>query len=79
MFYAELVKHVKHFKEMEGGMERMCKVMEERVDRERREERINNSFEHINSFMGSMKMTAEQAMEVLKIPDDDKIILVKKF
>ncbi len=23
MFYAELAKHVKHFKEMEGGMEHM--------------------------------------------------------
>lgn len=44
MFYTELAKHVKHFKETEGGMERMCK-----------------------------------AMEVLKISDDDKAILAKKF
>ncbi len=68
-------KHVKHFKETEGGMERMCKAMEERVDRER----IENSFEHIKNLMEAMKMTAEQAMEVLKIPDDDKVILAKKF
>ena len=79
MFYAELAKHVKHFKETEGGMERMCKAMEERVNRERKEERINNSFELINNLMEAMKMTAEQAMEVLKIPDDDKAVLVKKF
>lgn len=75
MFYAELAKHVKHFKETEGGMERMCKAMEERVNRER----IDNSFEHIKNLMEAMKITAEQAMEVLKIPDDDKAVLVKKF
>ncbi len=75
MFYAELAKHVKHFKETEGGMEHMCKAMEERIDRER----IDNSFEHIKNLMEAMKMTAEQAMEVLKIPDDDKAVLVKKF
>lgn len=75
MFYSELAKHVKHFKETEGGMESMCKAMEERVNRER----IDNSFEHIKNLMEAMKMTAEQAMEVLKIPDDDKAVLVKKF
>lgn len=79
MFYAELAKHVRHFKETEGGMERMSKAMEERVDRERKEERIKISFELIKNLMEAMKMTAEQAMEILKIPDDDKAILVKKF
>lgn len=75
MFYPELAKHVKHFKKTEGGMVRMCKAMEERIDRER----IDNSFEHIKNLMEAMKMTAEQAMDILKIPDDDKAILAKKF
>lgn len=53
----------------------MCKAMEERIDRER----IDNSFEHIKNLMEAMKMTAEQAMIVLKIPDADRAVLAKKF
>ena len=49
--------------------------MEERIDRER----IDNSFEHIKNLMEAMKMTAEQAMTVLKISDADRAILAKKF
>ncbi|MCI8991519.1 MAG: hypothetical protein HFG80_02140 [Eubacterium sp.] len=57
----------------------MCKAMEERIDREKEKERIDNSFEHIKNLMESMKMTAEQAMIALKIPDTDRAVLAKKF
>lgn len=70
MFYQELAKPVRHFKETEGGRSKVCKAMEERID---------NSFEHIKNLMEAMKMTAEQAMAVLKIPDADRAVLVKKF
>jgi hypothetical protein len=53
--------------------------MEERIDREKEKERIDNSFEHIKNLMESMKMTAEQAMIALKIPDTDRAVLAKKF
>lgn len=75
MFYQELAKSVRHFKETEGGRNQMCKAMEERIDRER----IDNSFEHIKNLMDAMKMTAEQAMAVLKIPDADRAVLFKRF
>lgn len=53
----------------------MSKAMEERINRER----IDNSFEHIKNLMEAMKMTAEQAMSILKIPDEDKAVLSKRF
>lgn len=79
MFYQELAKPVRHFKETEGGRSKVCKAMEERIDREKEKARIDNSFEHIKNLMEAMKMTAEQAMAVLKIPDADRAVLVKKF
>lgn len=75
MFYQELVKSVRYFKETEGGRIQVSKTMEERIDRER----IDNSFEHIKNLMETMKMTAEQAMAVLKISDADRAILSKRF
>ena len=57
----------------------MCKAMEERIDREKEKERIDNSFEHIKNLMESMKMTAEQAMIALKISDADRAVLEKRF
>ncbi len=53
----------------------MSKAMEERINRER----IDNSFEHIKNLMEAMKMTAEQAMSILKIPDEDRAVLSKRF
>ena len=75
MLYQELAEPVRYFKETEGGRSQVCKAMEERIDRER----IDNSFEHIKNLMEAMKMTAEQAMIVLKIPDADRAVLAKKF
>lgn len=79
MFYQELAKPVRHFKETEGGRSQVCKAMEERIDREKEKERIDNSFEHIKNLMEAMKMTAEQAMTILKISDADRAILSKRF
>ena len=75
MFYEELRKPVRHFKETEGGRSQMCKAMEERIDRER----IEVLFESIKSLMQNMKLSAEQAMEALNVSAEDKAILIKKF
>lgn len=53
----------------------MSKAMEERINRER----IEWSYEHIKNLMEAMKITAEQAMSILKIPDADRTILSKRF
>jgi len=75
MFYPELAKPVRHFKETEGGRSQMCKALEERIDRER----IETLSDIVNNLMKSMKMTAEQAMTAMGISDDDRAILSKRF
>ena len=75
MFYPELAKPVRHFKETEGGQKAMCKAMEDRIEKERIEVLTKN----IENLMDTMRWTAEQAMNALKISDEDKEILVKKF
>lgn len=79
MFYQELAKSVRHFKETEGGQNQVCKAMEERIDRERDKERIETLFAAVKNLMEAMKMTAEQAMTILKISDADKVVLAKRF
>lgn len=79
MFYQELAKPVRHFKETEGGQSQVCKAMEERIDKERNEERIETKFGDVKNLMEAMKMTAEQAMTILKISDADRAILSKRF
>ena len=75
MFYQELAKSVRHFKETEGGRNQMSKVMEERINRER----IETLFGVVQDLMEAMKITAEQAMSLIKISDEDKAVLFKKF
>lgn len=53
----------------------MCKAMEERIDKER----IETLFGVVRNLMETMKMTAEQAMTVLKISDADRAVLAKRF
>ena len=75
MFYEELKKTVRHFKETEGGRSQMCKAMKERIDKER----IEVLFEAVKSLMKNMKISAEQAMEAMNVSAEDREILIKKF
>lgn len=75
MFYQELAKPVGYFKGTEGGRNKVCKAMEERIDRER----IETLFDIVKNLMKSMKMTAEQAMTAMCISDSDRAILSKRF
>ncbi len=53
----------------------MSKAMEERINRER----IETLFGVVQDLMEAMKMTAEQAMSILKVSDEDKVVLSKRF
>ncbi len=75
MFYQELAKPVGYFKGTEGGRNKVCKAMEERIDRER----IETLFDIVKNLMKSMKMTAEQAMTAMCISYSDRAILSKRF
>ena len=62
MYYPELAKGVKHFKE-EGGRERMCEAVEKYAENAR----PNSLLKPIRNLMENMKFGgAEQAMTALK-------------
>ena len=78
MYYPELAKGVKHFKE-EGGREKMCEAVEKYGDRRAESARLNNLLENVRNLMESMKWSAEQAMSAMKVSDADKAVLLKEL
>ena len=74
-FYSELVKQVRYFKKTEEGQKKMCKAIEDM----RQKERIDTMLNNIKALMETMKWTAEQAMNAMKISDDDKALLIKRL
>ncbi len=87
MFYPELAKQVKYFKETEGGREIMCQIFEdlaekranERAEEVREETRIETLFNLIKSLMNSMKWTAEQVMTAMNVSENDQMLLETRF
>ena len=74
MYYSELAKGVRHFKE-EGGRKIMCEEVEKYGDRRA----LDKQIELIKNLMESMKWSAEQAMVAMQIPDADKALLLQKL
>lgn len=79
MYYPELAKGVKHFKEDEGGRKRMCEAVERYAEQKAETVRLNSLLESIKNLMESMKWSAEQAMMAMKVSDADRVILLKKL
>lgn len=86
MYYPELAKGVKHFKE-EGGRERMCEAVEkyakdyaEKYAEEKAERvRLSSLIENVKNLMDSMKWSAEQAMSAMKVSEADRAMILKKL
>lgn len=53
----------------------MCKAIQDM----RKRERIKTMFNSVKALMESMKWTAEQAMSAMKLSDDDRALLIKRF
>ena len=62
--YKELADKVRYFKEDEKGVATMCKVMEDM----RNEESKKNKVIDIVNLMRNLKLSVEQAMDALSIP-----------
>lgn len=60
---------------VERNWNQVSKAMEERIHRERME----TLFGVVEDLMEAMKMTEEQAMSLIKISDEDKVVLSKRF
>jgi len=82
MYYPELAKGVRHFKE-EGGRGKMCEAVQNYAEKyaEQKAEivRLNSLLESIKNLMETMKWSAEQAMEAMRVSDADKAMLLKKL
>ena len=82
IFYSELAKGVKHFKE-EGGRKIMCEAVEKYAEQraEQRAEvvRMDNLLDSIKKLMINLKIGEEQAMELLEISEHDKEVLLKRL
>ena len=65
--------------ETEGGRGQVCKAMEERIKRERSEERIEVLLGTVKSLMENMQLSAQQVMAAMNISEEDKQKLIKKL
>lgn len=73
MHYKELAEGVRHYKESEGGNETMCEAVEKYGD-ERALEATANA---VKNLMESMNITLEQAMDALKVSEDNKPFVIE--
>ena len=79
MYYPELAKGVRHFKEEEGGRRIMCEAVERYAEQKAEKARLNNLLDNVKNLMESMKWSAEQAMAAMRVSDADKVILLKQL
>jgi hypothetical protein len=70
-----LASEVRYLKEEEGGINHMCKILEdmrkEAAIIAKAEGELQERLRAIQTLMESMNMSAEQAMEALKIPESE--------
>lgn len=78
IYYPELAKGVKHFKE-EGGRKIMCEAVEKYAQSYAETKRIDALYEVVKNLMETMKLNAEQAMSAIKISENDKEVLLKRL
>lgn len=78
MYYSELAKGVRHFKE-EGGRKRMCEAVEKYAEQKAENARLNSLLVSIKNLMESMQLSAEQAMTAMKVSEADKAVLMKEL
>jgi len=74
IYYSDLAKGVKYFKE-EGGRKLMCEAVKKYAEIKR----IDALYETIKNLMETMKLSAEQAMSAIKVSENDREILLKRL
>ncbi len=79
MIYPILAKQIHYYKETEGGRATMCKAVEELAEKWAEERRLDTIVNDVKNLMETMTWTVEQAMDALRVPDEDKVVLLKRF
>lgn len=80
MYYEELAERTRYFKQSKEGITTMSRILEEMcdeaekkgVEKGRKEGMETNLLTNIKSLIETMQLTAEQAMNALKIPKEDQ-------
>ena len=68
MHFKELAEKVRYFKEDEKGVAVMCRMMEDMRNEEAKKTKVID----IENLMRNLKLTAEQAMEALSVPQTQR-------
>lgn len=75
MINKELADRTRYFKETEEGVEAVCKIMEDM----RNEKAIETRIDDIQKMIKKLKLTADQAMDVLDIPASERAIYMDRI
>lgn len=70
MYNKDIAEATRYYKESPKGVDIMCKVMDEMKDKKEKETKLNA----IKSIMEALALTAEQAMDALKISEEERKI-----
>ncbi|MBQ3708253.1 MAG: PD-(D/E)XK nuclease family transposase [Clostridia bacterium] len=71
----EIAERVDFFKNTEGGQRQMCKIVEELVEEGKEQVMV----ESVKNLMDSLKIDAEQAMDLLKVPKEQRKKIAEKL
>ncbi len=75
VIYPILAKQIHYYKETEGGRSIVCKAVDELAEKRR----LDAMFDVVKNLMETMKLSVEQAMEAIKLSEEDRAILLKRF
>lgn len=76
MNFRELAEKVRFYKEDEKGVAEMCRVMEDMRNETAKKTKEQTTTSHIIDIMEKLKYTAEQAMDLLNIPQAERATYV---
>ena len=79
IYYSELAKQVRFYKETEKGREKMCKAIEEYGERKAEQTRLETLFNDLKTIRKNLNLTVDQAMKAMEISDADRTVLAKRF
>ena len=70
---------LKFYKDTEKGREIVCKIVEEFAEEREKEAVLDTLYDSVKNLMDSMSFSVDKAMEVLKISNENREILRKRF
>ena len=75
MYYPLLADRVRYYKETVEGREIMSKIVEDIVN----EKILEKTLEHVKKIMNSLGISLEQAMDALKLSQEERDYIVKSY